>query len=125
VRHAEQLPDRATCHGNAGHELCPLSEPSHAAIERAIVGLPHASESERDLRLGLAGYLAPASGVTEEARELRREAKDRNAVRKSEPLFGIESWGGWVPSLSEQLEESGVDTGASCALQLAETPPCA
>jgi hypothetical protein len=87
-----------------------LSDVARAAIERAIVGLPSASEAERAIRLRLAGYLPAERIVTEEARELRAEAEDANAVRKSEPLFRITSWGGTTPSLSEQLTENGVDT---------------
>jgi hypothetical protein len=88
-----------------------LSSADRAALERAIVALPHTSESERHVRLTLVGYLPPKSIVTDEASELRREAEGANAARKNQPLFrSITSWRGSRPSLSEQLERDGVDT---------------
>jgi hypothetical protein len=87
-----------------------LSEAERTTIERTIVGLPHISDAEREIRLCVAGYLPKESIVTEDARELRREAEATNAARKSEPRSRIIRVSGSAPTLSEWLQEEGVDT---------------
>jgi hypothetical protein len=95
-----------------------LSDTHRVAIERAILGLPYASERESDTRLTLAGHLPAESVVTTEARELRREAEEAGAVKESRPLLRHAPWEGSVPSLSERLERNGVDIRAPSNQQI-------